>query len=819
VQYLKQSTAATVTTGPFLDKGDGVTPETGLAAGTVDEIGVYKHDATALTDISGTTTFTHRAGGMYTTTLSTGDTGTLGRMRLYVRDDSVCLPVWEEFTVLAANIYDSLIGGGDNLQVDATQVEGSDATDQINAACDAAIETYGLDHLVSAAVVGADVTDDSIIAQLVSTSGTADWDTFDNATDSLQSIRDNHPTNFADLSVTVTTGRVDVASIEGVDATDQINAACDTALSDVNLDHLVGTAAPGIAPAGTYLDILADDGTATYDRTTDSLQALRDRGDAAWTTGGGGSITDILNVIPLIPEAIDLANTASWRLGLMLHNALDDLPSTAEITPGTIDIDRKAIGGTSWSSIVSGAACSEIAGLVYYDEVFDSGTGYAAGDSIRIIFKSQKITVAANDYEIIGATGRIFYTSIREAERGTDSALLAASAPTNFGDLSITASTGRVDVASVEGSDATDQINAACDTALSDVNLDHLVGTAAPGIAPAGTYLDILADDGTATYDRTTDSLQALRDRGDAAWITGGGGAISDILNIQPLMPESIDLANTAAWRLGIMLINSVDDLPSTAEITPGTIDIDRKAIGGTSWSSVVSGGACLELAGLIYYDEVFDSGTGYAEGDSIRVTFKSQKITVAANDYEISDANGRIFYTEIRQTETGATAVADAVWDEDIVAAHNTADTAGWFLDNLDQVLSTTETNIRGADSDDLKDISDEVAALSIPTAAAVADAVLEELISDHSGVAGSLAATIANMPDSVWDEVMEAGAPAAAQTARQWMRLFAATLLNVTGSTGDWSAKSLDGTKVRISGTLDGAGTRTAVGTMDGT
>jgi hypothetical protein len=42
--------------------------------------------------------------------------------------------------------------------------------------------------------------------------------------------------------------------------------------------------------------------------------------------------------------------------------------------------------------------------------------------------------------------------------RGTDNALLAASAPINFSDLSITVTTGRVDVASIEGSDATDQI-------------------------------------------------------------------------------------------------------------------------------------------------------------------------------------------------------------------------------------------------------------------------------------------------------------------------------------------------------------------------
>ncbi len=53
-----------------------------------------------------------------------------------------------------------------------------------------ALVALGLDHLVAAAVAGADVTDDSIIAQLVSSSATADWDDFVNTTDSLQAIRD-----------------------------------------------------------------------------------------------------------------------------------------------------------------------------------------------------------------------------------------------------------------------------------------------------------------------------------------------------------------------------------------------------------------------------------------------------------------------------------------------------------------------------------------------------------------------------------------------------------------------------------------------------
>lgn len=159
---------------------------------------------------------------------------------------------------------------------------------------------------------------------------------------------------------------------------------------------------------------------------------------------------------------------------------------------------------------------------------------------------------------------------------------------------------------------------------------------------------------GAGDYANTTESNEAIRDRGDSAWITGGGGSISDILNVSAVIPFSIDLANTATVRLGLMLINALDDLPSTAEITPGTISIHRKAIGGTSWTAVVTDAACSEQAGLIYYDEVFDSGSGYAEGDSIRVTFKGQKITVSANDYEITDSNGVMFQTSIRQTMRG---------------------------------------------------------------------------------------------------------------------------------------------------------------------
>lgn len=72
------------------------------------------------------------------------------------------------------------------------------------------------------------------------------------------------------------------------------------------------------------------------------------------------------------------------------------------------------------------------------------------------------------------------------------------------------------------------QVNTEVDTALADINLDHLVKVAVDTNFATTVHLDSvigqLADNGTtATFDRTTDSQEAIRDRGDSAWITAAG--------------------------------------------------------------------------------------------------------------------------------------------------------------------------------------------------------------------------------------------------------------------------------------------------------
>lgn len=574
--YLRQSTTQTVRFGPFLDSTDGVTAETALTIAQADM--QLSKDGGAFAQKNAAGNATHDQSGWYSTSFNTTDTNTVGELILDVQV-SGALAVWLRYWVLEEAIYDSLFGASaagfdGNQRVDVGEWLGTAVTSgtggpdvNVNAISDDTTAAQNAEAFFDGTgyagtgntiptvttvsnQVTADVTaisGDTVAANNLeadydgtgfnksnSTIGTCTTNTDMRGTDNAL-LAASAPTNFGDMAITVTTGQVTVGanndktgySISGtkttLDAlndvsTSDVKTQADTALTDVNLDHLVGTAtAIPALPAGTYFDQMLDDGTATFDRTTDSLQALRDRGDAAWTTGGGGSITDILHVVPLIPESIDLANTVSWRLGLMLTNAVDDLPSTAEIDPGTISIDRKAIGGTSWSAVVTDSACSESAGLVYFDEVFDSGTGYAEGDSIRITFKSQKITVAANDYEVSDATGRIFYTEVRQTMRGTNSASTHTAADVwTSGTRTLTANTNLNDPTAVAIRQEMDSNSTQLAAIVGDTN--ELQGDWANG-GRLDTILDARAAQTTA--DAIEVDTQDIQSRLPAALVSG----------------------------------------------------------------------------------------------------------------------------------------------------------------------------------------------------------------------------------------------------------------------------------------------------------
>ena len=147
MNFLKQSTAIEVKVGPFLDSTDGVTAETALTI-TSSEVLLAKNagDWTAKTEA---TSLVHESNGWYRCLLDATDTATLGILMLQIAE-SGALPVWHEYTVLAANVYDSFIGGGDTLDVQVTGIGAAVIT-----AAAIATDAIGADELADGAITAA----------------------------------------------------------------------------------------------------------------------------------------------------------------------------------------------------------------------------------------------------------------------------------------------------------------------------------------------------------------------------------------------------------------------------------------------------------------------------------------------------------------------------------------------------------------------------------------------------------------------------------------------------------------------------------------
>ena len=124
MDILKQSTAVTIVMGPMLDSTDGNTQETGLTIAQAD-IRLSKNGG-AYAQTNNVAGATHMEVGKYSVPLDTTDTGTLGKLRVDIHE-SGALAVWREFTIVPANVYDSLVLGTDVLTADVTQWLGTAA--------------------------------------------------------------------------------------------------------------------------------------------------------------------------------------------------------------------------------------------------------------------------------------------------------------------------------------------------------------------------------------------------------------------------------------------------------------------------------------------------------------------------------------------------------------------------------------------------------------------------------------------------------------------------------------------------------------------
>ena len=456
MRYLRTGAANVIDVGPAVigtTAGTLVSPTTGLSNATVDEVGVYKHGATSLTSTTGSA-LTHRAGGIYTLSLSTAHVDTVGRLTFYLRDDSACLPIRHEFMVLPGVVFDSLVAGSDNLQVGVDSIGGStvpalliaaqyDAMHYGGVAAGAAgsvtLSTAGsgatrtadfyqgqVAHIYSGPGAGQSrfiVSGTTALVQAVSPNWVTNPTTasavmifpyaraitassvlpavdvvalrgstqsaidlkdfadagYDPATNRLTGI----PTNFTALAIT-TAG---VVSSNATVSSTAIAAGVTTSLVSHNLDHLALTATTVAPAAGTYLGRIMHASTAgTYNRTTDSLEAIRNRGDVAWT--GGSTATFPANFASLV------VSTAGW----VRANA-----TLIEGTDATDQLTAAVNASTAVQAIPTAPLLAASAPVNFGALSITTGGSVTAGNM-----------------------------------RGTDNAFLAASAPTNFSSLAVT---------------------------------------------------------------------------------------------------------------------------------------------------------------------------------------------------------------------------------------------------------------------------------------------------------------------------------------------------------------------------------------------
>lgn len=274
---LRQSTASQeIPLGQFVDSTDGATPETALSIANTD-IKLFKTGATSFAN-KNSGGATHFASGNYYATLDATDTDTIGPMWVYV-EVSGALPVWLYCRVLDEAVFDVQYGTTAPSTLGGTAQTG-DAYAIVNSG------THG-----NAALKTLIDTVDTVVDAILVDTGT----TLDGKIDTIDTVVDSILVDTAEIGA-AGAGLTAVPWNAAWDA--EVQSEVDDALVAQNLDHLVKIAVDTNFATTVHLDSvigqLADNGTsATYDRTTDSLEAARDNIGTA-----GAGLTVDSNTIP-----------------------------------------------------------------------------------------------------------------------------------------------------------------------------------------------------------------------------------------------------------------------------------------------------------------------------------------------------------------------------------------------------------------------------------------------------------------------------------------------------------------------------------------
>ena len=160
----------------------------------------------------------------------------------------------------------------------------------------------------------------------------------------------------ADAAIDNATFAADVGSTAY--ATNIIALAADKALVQQRLDHLVAAAdSDDVVTDSILAKMAASDGDwSGFDKTTDSLEALRDQGDAAW---GAGTVPTAAAIADAVWDELVTGHTDAGKAGAQLWTDVDAiLADTGELQTdwkdgGRLDVILDAVSGGAAVNITS----------------------------------------------------------------------------------------------------------------------------------------------------------------------------------------------------------------------------------------------------------------------------------------------------------------------------------------------------------------------------------------------------------------------------------------------------------------------------------
>jgi len=545
--FLKQSTAAVVSFGPFLDKTDGVTEETGLVSAldhATTGIKLSKNGGALTIRHATVTATTYDAYGMYRVTLDTTDTGTLGTLRMAFNEAATCLPVWQDFMVLPANVYDSLVGGSDYLDVSAVQLAGQTITaaagvtfpssvaspTNITAAAGIAVSSIG-DNVITAASIAADAITDAKVASDVTIASVTG--AVGSVTGAVGSVTGNVGGN-----VTGSVGSVvgAVGSVTGLTAAN-LDVAVSTRLATAGY-----TAPPSAAANASQVRTELTTELARIDVATSTRLASASYTaplDAAGVRSAVGLASANLDTqLGAIPAGV-------WQLEFAPLVATDNAAEKINGINTAVDDVMSRLGAPVGASISA-----------------DIATADAVADAIKV--KTDYLPSAT-----AGAAGGVFIAGANAAT-SVATAFTANIAGSMSGNVegNVNGSVNNV-VGNVAGS-------VGSVVGFTPSNIADIISTLGnPDGASVSADIAAVRYDAAqikgATFDTATDSLEAIRDRGDAAWDTATGFSTLDAAGVRSAVGLATANLDTQLTTIDDFLDTEVAAIKAKTDLIPAS--------------------------------------------------------------------------------------------------------------------------------------------------------------------------------------------------------------------------------------------------------